>query len=66
MFALHYSFSHNDAEHHVTPATVLPLRPRNPEMDAMGRWMHGNEAFQVKNAAKAIREAMAKKAKTRG
>lgn len=65
MLAFSYSFNHHDAERAaetLTPAPVLPLRPRNAELDAMVTWMHSSDAFQVKNAVRTVREAMARAA----
>jgi hypothetical protein len=60
----HYCFDHYDAElaadGNPPSAPAVHLRARNRKMDAIAKWVHGNEAFQVKNAAKALREAMEK------
>lgn len=60
-----YTFNIHDAERSaemLTPAPALPLRPRNAELDAMVGWMHGSEAFQVRNAVQTVRDAMARAA----
>ncbi len=59
-----YTFNQHDAEaaadRQPQLAPVVRLCARNAKMDTIAKWAHGNQAFQVKNAAKALREAMDK------
>lgn len=59
-----YTFTQHDAEvvadRRPQLAPVVRLRARSAKMDAITRWAHGNEGFQVKNAVKALRDAMDK------
>lgn len=42
------------------PQGLPPLRPRNPEMDAIVAGIHASPAFTVANAAKAVSQRMDK------